>query len=149
MFYQYRSHNSSCFFLVKVQSLDHFCTKMLTDFYSISACPLTCYIDCTTVYFVKGVIRLGCLSGEVKVQSWITCWLVFILFQLVPLHAPLTVPQFTLSKELLDFGVCLVGYKYKVGSLLYQDVDWFLFYFSLSPYMLHWLYHSLFCQRSC
>ena len=54
---------------VKVQSLAHFCTKMLTDFNSISACPLTCYIDCTTVYFVKGVIRFWCLSGEVKVQS--------------------------------------------------------------------------------
>ena len=37
--------------------------KMLTDFYSISACPLTCYIDCTTVYFVKGVVRFRCLSG--------------------------------------------------------------------------------------
>ena len=43
--------------------------KMLTGFYSISACPLTCYIDCTTVYFVKGVIRFWCLSGGVKVQS--------------------------------------------------------------------------------
>ena len=43
--------------------------KMLTDFYSNSACPLTCYIDCTTVYFVEGVIRFWCLSGGVKVQS--------------------------------------------------------------------------------
>ena len=48
---------------VNVQSLDHFCTKMMADFYSISACPLTCYIDCTTVYFFKGVIRFWCLSG--------------------------------------------------------------------------------------
>ena len=59
----------SLFSLFKVQSQDHFCTKMLTDFYSISVCPLTCYIDCTTVYFVKGVIRFLCLSGEVEVQS--------------------------------------------------------------------------------
>ena len=46
-------------------------------------------------------------------KVWITsvrrCWLIFILFQLVPLHATLTVPQFTLPKESLDFGVCLVG----------------------------------------
>ena len=62
MFYQNRSHNS-------LFSVDNFCTKMLTDFCSISACPLTCYIDCTTVYFVKGVIRFWCLSGEVKVLS--------------------------------------------------------------------------------
>ena len=86
---------------------------MLTDFNSISACPLTCYIDCTTVYFVKGVIRFWCFSGEVKVQGldlFCTKMLTdFNLFQLVPLHATLAVPQFTLSKELLDFGVCLVG----------------------------------------
>ena len=86
---------------------------MLTDFYSISACPLTCYIDCTTVYFVKGVVRFWCLSGGVKVQSLAHfCMKMltdFILFQLFPLHATLTVPQFTLSKESLDFGVCLVG----------------------------------------
>lgn len=30
-------------------------------------------------------------------------------FQTVPLHAILTVPQFELSKESLDFGTCLVG----------------------------------------
>ena len=63
------SYQSNICLVFFVQSLDHFCTKMLTGFYSISACPLTCYIDCTTVYFVKGVIRLWCLFGGVKVQS--------------------------------------------------------------------------------
>ena len=58
---------------VKVQSLAHFCTKMLTD---------------------------------------------FNLFQLVPLHATLTVPQFTLSKESLDFGVCLVGQTRELQLML-------------------------------
>ena len=42
----------------------------------------------------------------------------FFLFQLVPLHATLTVPQFTLSKESLDFGVCLVGQTRELQLML-------------------------------
>ena len=55
-------------------------------------------------------------------KVWITsvrrCWLIFILFQLVPLHATLTVPQFTLPKESLDFGVCLVGQTRELQLML-------------------------------
>ena len=42
----------------------------------------------------------------------------FFLFQLVPLHATLTVPQFTLSKESLDFGDCLVGQTRELQLML-------------------------------
>jgi len=43
---------------------------------------------------------------------------VFFISQHVPLHATLTVPQFELTEESLDFGTCLVGQTRELQLLI-------------------------------
>lgn len=40
------------------------------------------------------------------------------IFQKVPLHAILSIPQMELSKESLDFGTCLVGQQRELQFLI-------------------------------
>ena len=59
-----------------------------------------------------------CSSGDWFESLFVRNPIFFVLFQLVPLHATLTVPQFSLSKESLDFGVCLVGQTRELQLML-------------------------------
>ena len=59
--------------------------------------------------------------------------LIFNLFQLVPLHATLTVPQFTLSKESLDLVFVWWGKGTKLGSLCNKMLTLIFNLFQLVP----------------